>query len=154
MVKRQKVEEVGAAVVEIVFGVVGLVSERARELAEVNRQAVAQWRDVSPIRLPDVAVNLRSQLVDGASLHGLRRLAELQVKSRAEPAPGIDLRRLLEDDGRLIQTEAVAQHVIGAQQVDASERAIEVVAVITVDRQVDCRVAPEIKRLAVISGEF
>jgi hypothetical protein len=99
-----------------------------------------------------VAVNLRAQLVDRAALHGLGRLAELQVEARPESAPRIDVRRLLEDDGRLIQTEAVAQHVIGAQQVDAAERAVEVVGVITVDGQVDRRVAPEVEYLAIISG--
>ena len=109
---------------------------------------------IGAVRLPDVAIHVGTRFVGGPTLHGLGRLAELQVETRAEPAPGIAVRRLLEDDGRLIQTEAIAQHVVGAQQVDATKRAVEIVAVITVNGQVDRRVAPEIECFAIISGKF
>jgi hypothetical protein len=72
------------------------------------------------------------------------------VEARAESAPGIDVRRLFENDSSLIQTEIVAQHVVGAQQVDAAKRAVEVEAVITVNSQIDSRVAPEIEYAAIV----
>src|SRR5688572_7242594 len=133
MVKRQKVEEIRPAIIEIVFGVVGFVTERAGEFAEINCQAGAQRRNVSSVNLPDVAINLRPQFVDSAALQGFGRLAELQVESRSESAPGVYVRRLFQDDRRLVQAEAVAQYVIGAQQVDAAEWAVEIVGVISVN---------------------
>jgi hypothetical protein len=54
----------------------------------------------------------------------------------------------------LIQTETIAPHVVGAQQIDATNRGIEVVAVVAVYRQINRRAAPEIEHTTFLPRDY
>src|SRR5262245_57191500 len=108
MIKRQNGEPIRATVVEVVFGVIRLVTERACEFSEICRQSFPKRGDICSVCLPHVAVNLRAQFVDRAALHGLGRLAEYQIEPCPEPSPLLDFRGMLEDHTGLVQAEAVA----------------------------------------------
>ncbi len=131
MVEGQVIEEVGAGVGDLVLGVVALVAEGAGELAEVELEAGAYGRKVGAVGLVEVAPDLGALLVGAGALKGFSGLTELQVDAAAEAA----LRRgeVLHDEAGLVDVEAVAGDVVGAQEVDAADGCVEVVAVVAVD---------------------
>src|SRR4030095_5480795 len=133
MVKRQVVEEVSSRIVEIILRKVGLVTEAARELSEVQCQAIAHRSNVGAINLPEWALDLRAELVGRVPLHGFSRLAIHQIQTHAEAASGVDVRRALDRDDRLVKAEVVARHVVSAEQVNAPNGANEDIAVVTVN---------------------
>src|SRR5262249_24767250 len=96
---------------------------------------------VRPIGLEYRAVGLGPVLIYGAALQGFGCLAVLQIKANTEATAGADIRRALNYHRGLVQAEAVAQYIEGSQQVDSAKRLVEVVAIVAVKGQVECRTA-------------
>src|SRR3989442_14267757 len=145
MVEGQEIVRVRPRVVHLVFGVIVLKPECARPFAEVHGQAAADGNYVGAIRLKDRAIGLGARFVCPAALQGLRRLAILQVQARAEAAACRWVGRALDNQPSLVQAEAVAGHVVGAQQVDAPGGAVEVVTVVAVEGKAERRLAEEVR---------
>src|SRR5262249_53887274 len=131
------------------FCVIRLVTKRAGKLSEVDSQTFTDVENVSAIRLPKRAISLRARLVRRITLDRLRRLAVLQVEPHAPTPAPFEIRRAFDNNPRLIQTKTVRLNVVSAQQVDAADGPVEVVAVITVERDVYRRVAEEVEGFAI-----
>src|SRR5260370_6226775 len=128
MVKRQKVEPIGPRIVELVFAVVILEAQGTGEFAHIERQALAGGKHIGSLKLEHGTIHLRPRLVGSASLKRFRCLAQFEIQAPAETATGSGIGILLEDQACLIQTEGVAADVVGAQEINAADAIVEVVA--------------------------
>ena len=104
---------------------------------EVHGKSRANWNDVRAISLRDRAIDIRPWLIGSTSLKRGCRLSILQVKAEAEPFAVRRIGGVLENYVRLIQTERVAGHIIGAKTIYASDRIVEVEAVVPVEQEID-----------------
>src|SRR5262249_33072761 len=150
MVEGQKIEKVGPGVVHLVLGVVIFKPQCARPLAEIDRQTAANRRYGRPIRLEDGPIGLGPVLIYSAALKGLSCLTILQVKAHPKSPACRHVGRPLNHHSRLIQAKAVTQHVECPQQIDAAHRFIEVVAVVSVESEVEACPPDEIEQVAVV----
>ncbi len=150
VVEGQVVEEVAAGVVDLVLGVVAFDAKRAGPLAEVNLQSAAERRQVAAVGLEQVTPDLRVQFVGRRALQGLCGLPKLQVDPAAEALAGLRDRQMLDDDARLVDGEAVACEIVGAELVYAADGLVEVVVVVPVDAEVDCGATEERERCLIV----
>ena len=80
----------------------------------------------------------------------VRGLPELQIQASAKSASRTNIRSVFKNDAGLVQADVVAQDIVRAQQVHASDMLIEIERIVAVDTKIDGRVAKEIKILAII----
>ena len=133
VVEGQVVEPVRTGIVRLILGVVGLETDRARPLPEVDCETGAERKYVCAVRLKNVAVDPGAGLINRASLQRFRRLAVLEIETSTESPPRGGIGSAFDQHARLVQAEVVARDVVRAQQVDASDGTIEVEAVIHVE---------------------
>ncbi len=146
VVERQEVEQVRARERLIVLRVVRLVPEHRRELAEVDLEAVgANRKEVSPVDLPHVAVDVGPGLVRGTALNGVRRLPELQVDAETVASPGLDVGRRVDHQRRLLDAESIAAGVVRTQHQHAVRRRVPVALIVTLERRPEGDVAPRVR---------
>src|SRR5262249_41462391 len=93
MIKRQNVEPVRPAIIEIVFTVVCFDTERTGEFPKIHSQPLAQCRHISSISLPDVTICLWTQFIDCAALEAFGCLAKHQIQASTKSAVFIDFWR-------------------------------------------------------------
>src|SRR5262245_22299328 len=116
MIEWQKVEVVRSRIVDLIFCIVTLNAECARELAEVDSKPLAYRKNISTVSPEDVPEDLWPQLICRISPQGLCRLAEHQIETPAEAAPLVYIRRALDYQSGLIEVETVTQHIVSAQE--------------------------------------
>src|SRR2546427_9646693 len=115
MIERQKVVPMGSGVIYLVLVVITFHSEGAGPLSDIDVKTFAYRKDVSAIDLIERAIDLGPRLIGWVSLQRLRGLAPLQVQTGA---PALCFGRIggtFDDQGGLVQAEAVTRHVIGTK---------------------------------------
>src|ERR1700693_2136851 len=150
VVKRQKVEPVGAGIIYLVFGVVAFDSERTSPFAKIDGYAFTGGNYICAVGLENVAINLGPGFVRGVSLQSVGGLTELQIEAPAPAAAGRGIGWMLNDDAGLVKAEFIAEDIVGAQQIYSTDRVVEVVGVVAVERHVDGGVTEKTEHLAVI----
>ena len=144
VVKGEKVEPERAGIVHLVFGVVVLDAQRAGPLAKIDGHSSANRRDVRPIGLKYVAVNVRTRLVGGISLKRLGGLPELEIQPRSPTFVIGHIGRVFKHNVALVQAEGITANVIGAQEVGPANRGVEIVRVISVKEEIQRRAVQSI----------
>ena len=92
------------------------------------------------IRLENIPVNTGARLIHRVALQRLRGLPELEIQPSAEVLALGRIDSVFDHHIRLIQTEAVAADIVGTEKVRASDRRIEIEAVVAVERKIDSRI--------------
>src|ERR1700677_1612917 len=153
VVKGQEVEPERSRIIHLVFGVIPFHSNRTGELPKIDIYATAYGNNIGTVSLKNVAVNIRPRLVGRITLQRICRLAKLQVETATEAAPVGNVGKALKYHIRLIQAKTVAENVIGSEQIDSTDRSVEVVFVISIERNVDGSVAQKVEGFSVLRRE-
>src|SRR5208282_2170458 len=136
VIKRQKIEPKRARIVQLVFGVISFDSDRASKFADIQRQSVADGRHVRSISLKDISIDIRAGFIGGISLQRVRRLPELQIEANSKRTSSANIGSPLENHVGLIQTDVVAQNVVGTQRVHTPNRVVEIERIIFIEREI------------------
>src|SRR5262249_14572674 len=119
--------------------------------SKIDRYTLPQRNDVRSVSLEDIAVDLRSGLVRRVPLQRVCSLTKLQIETCAPPPSSIEIGCMFENHAGLVQTELIAEDVVGTKEVHTANWVVEVVGIICVDPQIDGRVPQEIQRLPVFA---
>src|SRR6185437_2849727 len=139
VIEGQIIEEERPSIVQLVLRIVRFISERTRPFAEVNRQSLANRRNIATVCLEDISIDLRTVLVGRIALQSSCCLTKLKIEASTESAAIRGICGKLEDDSSLVQAEAVAQHIICVQRIDTAYGMIEVIFVIAIHDSIQRR---------------
>ena len=101
---------------------------------------------ICTVSLENISIDIRTRLVDGVALQGLRRLTKLQVESNAISSFGCDVGIEGENEIGLIDAEDIAEDVVSANIIGATWWSVEVVFIIAIEHIVDCGSAGQRRR--------
>src|SRR5262249_29532817 len=136
----------------LVFRVIALDAQRACPLTYVHGQTIADGKNVRPICLKNVAIDVWPGFVAWVSLQRRSGLAELQVETGPKATVCRNVGTVLEDQAGLVQAEGVAADIVCAKQVHPPNRVIKVVPIVRINAEVDRSGLEEVQYPSFSSG--
>src|SRR5215469_2032223 len=120
VVERQKIKPVGPGIIHLILRVVALYSQRTGPFPEIYFEPPTEGNDEGAVGLKEVSVNLGARFVGRVALKSLRSLPPLEIQAGAPTLSAVGIGRILQDQRCLVDTEAVATHIVGTEAVHAA----------------------------------